>query len=63
MNSYTLREIPSDLHNSWKAAAALQGISMKDYCFVALHNQVAKDMREIGKSMKEEKDGSQKNKS
>lgn len=41
---YTIRGLPPELHKTWKAAAAILGISMKEYVFRALRNQTKLDL-------------------
>lgn len=54
MYTYTLRDIPESLHNTWKASAALKSETMRDYCFRSIANQVARDLK---KTSKEDFDG------
>lgn len=58
MYTYTLRDIPETLHNTWKASAALKGETMRDFCFRSIANQVARDLK--GKSEKGDVNGHKK---
>ena len=44
LGDYTIRGIPADLHNSWKTVASLFGLTMKEYVFRALRNQIKQDL-------------------
>jgi len=55
MGDYTLRDIPTDLHRAWKTAAAIKGIPMKQYAFIALKKMVSETLK-IG-ILKAKKDG------
>lgn len=44
MAYHTLREIPEDLQRAWKVAAALKSLTMDNYCFIALKQQITKDL-------------------
>ena len=44
MGDYTIRDVPDDLHRLWKTAASLFNISMREYVFRALRNQVKQDI-------------------
>lgn len=49
LGDYTIREIPTDLHNAWKSVAGLMGLTMKEYVFRALRNQLNIDLKASGK--------------
>ncbi len=40
MPDFILRDIPKTLHTKWKLYATAQGISMKDFCYIALIHEV-----------------------
>ena len=44
MGDYTLRDIPKDIHTSWKTTASLMQMSMREYCFRVLRNQISEDL-------------------
>ncbi|MCD6262315.1 MAG: hypothetical protein J7J52_04765 [Deltaproteobacteria bacterium] len=44
MKTYTLRDIPSYVHAGWKAAAAVKGLSMKQFCYMALLSEIQKTL-------------------
>ena len=48
MKKFLLEDIPPELHQSWKIYAAVLGISMKDFCLVALTDMI-KNVKESGK--------------
>lgn len=40
---FLLRDVPGELHRSWMAMARLRDMSMRQYCLLALKNQIERD--------------------
>ena len=55
MKTYTLRDIPSTVHAGWKAASAIQGISMRDFCLKAILLEVQRTLKKGDKEVQDEK--------
>ena|GEM_PF-5462492 len=44
---FVLRHIPDDMHRAWKSTAALKGVTMREYCLVALRMRIQQDMTKM----------------
>jgi hypothetical protein len=45
MESYTIRNIPPDVHRAWKSTSALMGMTMRQYVIQSLKAQIEKDIK------------------
>ena len=50
---FVLRHISDDMHRAWKSTAALKGLTMRDYCIIALKTQIQLDLNKLQKEKKD----------
>ena len=48
MTDYTIRQIPDELWRKVKAAAAMEGITIKQYIIKALHERLERQEQQSG---------------
>jgi len=41
---YLIRNLPDDLHRTWKSLSAMKGVTMQDYVLMALMTRIKEDL-------------------